>query len=212
MILLTASKMPEGLDRNTLATTVSLLFPSAENEEYIEKISSRANDTSATESLFALALLYDLITELGIPDTYDLKFARGEMGKPYFIDSEIKFNISHSKGYVACAVSVGEELGVDIEASELTEERVERLAKRFFSESEQKELKISPKSFSRRWSEKESRAKFFGQSVENILSADKISPNNQYSEKIRLHSFAIGDVPISLCTKEDFSTISFTVQ
>ena len=212
MILLTASKIPEGLDKNTLATTVSLLFPSAENDDYIENIRSRSNDSSAFESLFALALLYDLVTELGICDTSDLKFERSEIGKPYFSDSKIKFNISHSKGYVACAASIGEELGVDIEASVLSVERVERLAKRFFPEIEQKELKNDPESFSRRWTEKEARAKFFGQSVENILSADKISPNNQYSEKIRLHSFAIGDVPITLCTKEDFSTISFTVQ
>ena len=212
MILLTASKMPEGLDKDTLATTVSLLFPSSGNEEYIEKIRSRSNDTSATESLFALALLYDLITELGVADTSKLRFARSEIGKPYFVDSEIKFNVSHSKGYVACAASLGEELGVDIEASSLSSDRIERLAKRFFSESEQKKLKNAPSFFSRRWTEKESRAKFFGKSVENILSADKISANNQYSKEIRLHSFTIGDIPITLCTKEVFSTISFTVQ
>ncbi len=37
-----------------------------------------------------------------------------QFGKP-FLDSEFKFNISHSGNYVVCAFSLGLELGIDIE-------------------------------------------------------------------------------------------------
>ena len=213
MILLTATKIPEGLDKDTLATAVSLMFPDSENCEFIEKMRDKTCEGSACESLFALALLYEQIKEFYSPsDTSKLIILRNAMGKPYFKDSDIKFNISHSKGYVACACAIGEELGVDIEASEISPERVERLAKRYFSDSEYSEIKERPEIFARRWTEKEARAKFLGESVEKILSNDKNQHNSCDSEKICLHRFTVDNIPITLCTKRDFSTIIFTVQ
>ena len=214
MILLTAARMPEGLDKDTLAMTVLLLFPSPENEEYIEKLRSKTHTPSACESLFALALVYEQLRELTgcVGDTSNLILARNKMGKPYFKDSDIRFNVSHSKGYVVSAVSVGEELGVDVEASNITPERAERFAKRYFSDQEQSEILNSPELFARKWTEKEARAKFLGKSVENILSQDKTSTGPRSFDDIYLHQFSIDGHPITLCTKRDFSTISFTVQ
>ncbi len=213
MILLTCAKMPDGLDNNTLASAVGMMFPNPENEEYLEAIRRRANDVSACESLFALALLYEQIFSLPCPpvDMSELVFARNEYGKPYFKSSEIKFNISHSHGYVACAASIGEELGVDIEASPMTAERAERMAKRYFCGREQQEIAKHPEVFARKWSEKEAKAKFFGESVGNILSIDKNSPNNTYFENLSLHKFSFENIPITLCTKRNFSTIIFAV-
>ena len=213
MILLTAAKMPEGLDKSILAKAVGLMFSNPLNEGYLREIRERENESSACESLFALALLYEQICSLPRPiDTSELIFERGECGKPYFRDSDVKFNISHSKGCVACASSVGEELGVDIEAAEISAERAERLAKRYFGEEEQREIEKAPESFARRWTEKEAKAKFFGQSIGNILSDDKKSGFASRSDDIRYHRFAFGKIPITLCTKRDYPTIIFTVQ
>ena len=213
MILLTSAKMPDGLDKDTLATAVSLMFPNPENKEYFEAIRSRSDDVSACESLFSLALLYEQILSLPRPtDTAELIFARGELGKPYFKSSEIKFNISHSHTYVASAVSLGEELGVDIEASQMTAERAVRMAKRYFSKEEQEEIADAPEIFRRRWTEKEARAKFFGESIGNLLTTDKNSPEGADLESLSLHKFTFGNIPITLCTKRNFSTITFSVQ
>jgi phosphopantetheinyl transferase len=213
MILLTCAKMPDGLDKNTLASAVGYLFSNPKNNNYIEEIRNRANDASANESLFSLALLYEQIKELPYRiDTSKLIFARNECGKPFFSDSDVKFNISHSKGYVACAVSLGEELGVDIEATQFPVEKVEKLAKRYFSESEQKDILSCPKIFSRKWTEKEAKAKFFGESVGNILYQDKNTSEFDDISKIILHKFSIGEIPITLCTKGVFSTIVFNIQ
>ena len=214
MILLTASKMPEGLDKDILATSISLMFPNPDNDEYINALRDRSNNASAFESLYALALLYEQIRSLpSLPtDTSELIFARNKMGKPYFKNSAIKFNISHSKGYIACACAVGEELGVDIEASEITAERAERLAKRYFCDLETAEVIAHPEIFARKWTEKEARAKFCGESVEKILSDDRNNPDFINCGDICLHRFSLENIPVTLCTKSKFSTISFTVQ
>lgn len=213
MILLTAAKMPDGLDKSILADAVGLMFSNPENKEYFEKIRKRDSESSACESLFALALLYEQICNLPCPvDASTLVFEQGECGKPYFKDSDVKFNVSHSKSYVACAVSLGEELGIDMEAAEVSRERAEKLAKRYFCEEEQNEVLKNHEIFARKWTEKESRAKFFGESIGNILYNDKIRAKNSFFDQIVLHKFSFDNIPITLCTKRDFSTIIFTVQ
>ena len=214
MILLTAAKMPDGLDKNTLANAVRLMFPNPDNNTYISEIQNRSNDTSACESLFALALMYDLLSSLLCPppNTSDLIFSRTENGKPYFANSSIKFNLSHSKGYVACAVSDGEELGIDIEASLLTQDRARKLADRYFIPSEADYISSHPEAFVRLWCEKEAAAKFFGESVGNILSKNKIAGSNNQNANLRFHNFSINEIPILLCTKRDYSTKYFINQ
>ena len=213
MILLTAAKMPSLTDKNILADTVELLFPHPDNAEYINAIRNRKNDTSACESLFALALLYEQI--LLLPhriDTSKLIFERSEGGKPYFKDSDVKFNLSHSKGYVALSASVGEEVGVDIEASSLPPERALKMAQRYFCPFEIDRVAHASDSFSQIWSEKEAKAKFYGESVGNLLSDEQNVDFSKKDRDIRLHSFKIDNFPISLCTKRNYSTIIFTVQ
>ena len=211
MILLTSAKMPDGLDKHTLASAVGLMFSNENNREYIEKIENRA-DTPASESLFALALLYEQI--LSLPshvDTSSLVFERNSMGKPYFKGSDVKFNISHSQGYVACAVSLGEELGVDIEASDISAERAIKLAQRYFCEDDFSAVYAAPEKFARIWSEKEAKAKFFGDSLADLLEKEKKIHENPFQNEIKVHSFSHGEIPVTLCTKRTFSTICYYI-
>lgn len=213
MILLSCAKMPDGLDKNTLASAVGLMFPHKDNMEYIAGIKCRKNDASACESLFVLALLYEKICELpSYISVAELVFAKSDSGKPYFKDSKVKFNISHSRGYVACAVSIDEEVGVDIEATKLTNEKAQKLAKRYFSEKEINTVSNDPDAFAKLWSEKEAEAKFYGKSVGIILSDLQNSTNSSHNSNIVLHKFKFGNIPITLCTKRDFSTIIFSAQ
>lgn len=212
MILLTSAKMPDGLDKHTLASAVGLMFSNENNREYIEKIENRA-DTPASESLFALALLYEQILSLPCHvDTSSLVFEKNAMGKPYFKGSDVKFNISHSQGYVACAVSLGEELGVDIEASDISAERAIKLAQRYFCEDDFSAVYAAPEKFARIWSEKEAKAKFFGDSLTNLLEKEKKIYENPDLNEITLHKFSCGGIPVTLCTKRTFSTICYSVQ
>lgn len=44
----------------------------------------------------------------------DIKFAKGEFGKPYAVDMDVHFNVSHSGEWVICAID-DKPVGVDIQ-------------------------------------------------------------------------------------------------
>lgn len=65
------------------------------------------------ESKKAFSLLFDMFNYLGLDiDIKDVCYK--DNGKPYIKNSNIKFNYSHSKNYIACSVS-SVEVGIDIE-------------------------------------------------------------------------------------------------
>jgi phosphopantetheine--protein transferase-like protein len=67
----------------------------------------------------------------------DLQFAQSEMGKPYLLGaaSTLDFNLSHSGDWLACAVTAGTRVGVDLEFCKAGRE-VMRLVNRFFRPEE----------------------------------------------------------------------------
>lgn len=56
-------------------------------------------------------------------------------GKPYFENDDTHFSLSHSFPYVACAVSIGISVGIDIQ---MKVEKILRLQSKFLSPEEQK--------------------------------------------------------------------------
>ena len=61
----------------------------------------------------AFSLLFDMFNYLGLDiDINDICYSNN--GKPYIKNSNIKFNYSHSKNYIACSVSFVD-MGIDIE-------------------------------------------------------------------------------------------------
>ena len=65
------------------------------------------------ESKKAFSLLFDMYNYLGLDiDINDICYSNN--GKPYIKNSNIKFNYSHSKNYIACSVSFVD-MGIDIE-------------------------------------------------------------------------------------------------
>ena len=67
--------------------------------------------TGKTDTQLARNMLTWLMNYLKLPIS---KIVISENGKPYFKDSNIYFNYSHSKNHIACAVSSCE-VGIDIE-------------------------------------------------------------------------------------------------
>jgi len=71
-------------------------------------------------------------------DAKDIQLSKGEFGKPYILNSELSFNISHSEDQALVAVSQCTQLGVDIECwREL--DNLEGLVKRNFSDAEKQQ-------------------------------------------------------------------------
>ena len=118
-----------------------------------QKVLRCPDDEKRRCSLGAELLLY---RALGAP----VEYALGDNGKPY-IDGGPHFSLSHSGKYAACAVSDCE-VGVDIEHPR---ENTARLAKRFFTASENERLAASDapdEEFCRIWVGKESYIKATG--------------------------------------------------
>lgn len=63
----------------------------------------------------------------------DIIIKKDRHGKPYLAETSIKFNISHSYGIVACAVTIGAEIGIDIEK---IGDDIIGIVKRFFAPNE----------------------------------------------------------------------------
>lgn len=69
--------------------------------------------TYKDETKKAFSVLNNMLDKLDIKfDINSIKYKNN--GKPYIVNSNIKFNYSHSKNYIACVVS-NSELGIDIE-------------------------------------------------------------------------------------------------
>ncbi|MGD8860985.1 MAG: 4'-phosphopantetheinyl transferase superfamily protein [Myxococcales bacterium] len=76
-------------------------------------------------------------------DPGSLRFEVGEHGKPELVRSEaeprVRFNLSHTEGLVACAVSLEHDLGVDVEHAQ-REVDVDGVARSVFSSVERGDL------------------------------------------------------------------------
>lgn len=87
-------------------------------------------------------------------------FERNEHGKPYITDSPLNFNISHSRDRLLIAVSVGRELGVDIEFRKKNFDST-AIVKRWFSVEERAAIEKGSDFFDI-WAKKEAYVKALG--------------------------------------------------
>ncbi|MEM9381587.1 MAG: 4'-phosphopantetheinyl transferase superfamily protein [Planctomycetota bacterium] len=99
----------------------------------------------------------------------DWRFEIGEHGKPEVApehESRLRFNLSHTRGMVACAVALDRDVGVDVETTDRRTETT-AIADRFFSTFEVDALRALPAERQRErfftyWSLKESYIKARG--------------------------------------------------
>ena len=116
----------------------------------------------ADESLAARVLLDRVLGSQSIPMRAE-KLQKDGLGKPFLPLDDVEISITHSEGFVAVALSVGEgRVGIDAEPSERYDrEKQIKLAERFFNESEKRRFfdKENPRSFVSIWTRKEAVAK-----------------------------------------------------
>lgn len=127
-------------------------------EEKTEKLQRLKNQKARNESILAWYLLYKALSEKGI-DEYSIGF--GENGKPFLKAESLYFNLSHSDGFVCCAL--GErEVGLDAEKIKPVKES---LINKVLAENERKTLKEKDGDFIRFWTLKESFLKYSGSGI-----------------------------------------------
>jgi 4'-phosphopantetheinyl transferase len=115
---------------------------------------------------------------LGIgPD--EVRFEAGPFGKPFVRGTTIRFNMSHSKGLAVYAFALGREVGIDTEKIRPEFAGVD-IAERYFSNTEQKELRQlaperQPEAFFLCWTRKEAYVKAHGKGLQIPLDSFDVS-------------------------------------
>lgn len=109
-----------------------------------------------------------------------LVFDHSSRGKPSLRDgSDLRFNLSHTRGRAALAIALKREVGIDVEEIR-SQCDGQRIAERFFSEYEQKSLQsLSPQEFDhaffRCWTRKEAYIKARGEGLSMPLQQFDVS-------------------------------------
>ena len=147
---------------------------------------------SGAASLAAGLLLDYALREYGLCER-DMEYVENEHGKPFFKNCpDIKFSLSHSGEYAACAVSGGNgsstgsgspagngssaDIGIDAEQFG-DSKHVLAIAKRYFTANEYEYVKNSSDikaAFFRLWTRKESLLKAIGTGISGGLSAYEV--------------------------------------
>jgi len=116
-------------------------------------------------SIAAGELVRQAISEEFNIDKNDIRFRVNKGGKPYTESVKAEFSISHSKDIAVCAIS-DRPVGIDIEYMRNVNIDV---AKKYFTENEQKYVfekpKLSNQRFFEIWTKKEAYVKLYGKGI-----------------------------------------------
>ena len=147
--------------------------------------------------VLARALVRTVLSRYADVNAGAWRFVTNEHGRPEvdepMSERSLKFNLSHTKGLIVCAVARDREVGVDVEDQERRGKLLE-IAERFFSPSEVTALRRLPKSeqldrFFFYWTLKEAYIKARGKGLAIPLAQFSFELDERRGEGIRI-SFA----------------------
>ena len=180
-----------------------------------DRINKISNHSGKALSLGGLIALGRALESLGISGAH-MPISRDHFGKPRFDIGECEFSISHAGALSVAAVSADGGVGVDIESIDSGRD-ILRIAKRFFSESERRELESAEDrvtGFYRIWTAKEAMMKLGGEGMVSIMSAESISAEESGERSFARYtvSFDRGEYILTLCTPRKEKTEIFTCE
>lgn len=181
------------------------------SEAYQDKIKRYRRWQDAQLSLLGRILLFRGIEEAGLfyPKDKEMKYTK--YNKPYFEDSLVQFNISHSGEIVVCALSDESEIGIDIEIA--TEIEIDDFKFQMTKKEWERVTMSSNKknAFFDYWTQKEAVIKAHGQGLSIPLKSFEISAD---STKINEEKFYLKEIKIDemykchISLKTDINEIS----
>lgn len=137
-----------------LVVTSSLDF-NAHEQAYRQLVTPDENERMARfvferdrrQFLITRALVRTTLSRYAAVSPTDWRFIANEFGRPEVLDrpagvADLRFNLSHTDGLIACAVTVGREVGVDVES--IAREVTHDVAGRFFAPREVADLHSLP--------------------------------------------------------------------
>ncbi|AXG72402.1 4'-phosphopantetheinyl transferase sfp [Kordia sp. SMS9] len=134
--------------------------------------------------LYGKLLLKEAISQFGYNESLEC-LQKNKYGKPYFVNSDFGFNISHSGEYIVCAISTDEKQNLGIDIEEIKPLIMEGF-KKVFSIEEKKQIKTYD-NFYTFWTRKEAIVKADGRGLYiplntiNTLSLSVMLENKKYN-------------------------------
>ena len=130
------------------------------------------------------------------------RLAYDEFGRPYSIDADIDFNITHTGGSVFCAVEYSSAARVGIDAEEMIARkrlRADEMARRWFSADEQRLFFADPtdEGFLQIWTRKEALLKRSGEGLRAISREDVTTAEERHG--VKFYDFSQDGTVITLC-------------
>ena len=164
--------------------------------EELKKIERYRQDSAKHAALITRAFLRIVLSKYECISPEDWRFSYSDLGKPEVINSKIglRFNLSHNKDIIICAVCVVNDIGCDIES--LTRKMsITAISKRFFCPEEADLISmlredLQRKAFFELWTLKEAFVKATGKGISQGLDTFKflfnVDQNTAYREDISL--------------------------
>lgn len=138
------------------------------NEEELIKQQRYRFEKDRHDALVTRAFVRDLLSQYAGVKPEEWRFSRGEKDKPEIVDAPLplRFNISHTREMIICAVTLEHDIGCDVEYLERNND-ILNIADRYFSSLEVMELFSLPEPLQRSrffdyWTLKESYIKAWG--------------------------------------------------
>ncbi len=159
-----------------LAEKLSSLCAISERVGEILLIKDREKRAESLAGLYLLSIMTDL-------SPVDLKLTRQSLGKPMLSGvNGVDFNISHSDGFVVCAVDLIP-IGIDVERVREIKNR-DKLAERYFDCREAEAAKTSDLTFLRLWTRKEAALKLYGDGLtKDLKDISSVEPTLFFEER-----------------------------
>ena len=151
-----------------------------------ERMARLVFDRDRRAFLITRALVRTMLSRYAPVAPADWQFIANVHGRPEILDRppacpDLRFNISHTDGLIACAVTIGREVGVDVE--HIDRHLTHDVAGRFFAPNEVTDLRALPEDDQRRvffdyWTLKEAyiKARGFGLALPLGDFAFKLNP------------------------------------
>ena len=169
-----------------------------------EKLSRIRHEMTRKSAVGVELLLIRALRETDSRITPPLPIAADEYGKPYLTQGGVRFNLSHSEQYAACAVSDAE-IGLDVQI--LSPWR-ESLVQRLFTVGEAMDIRAAndpDAAFTALWCRKESFLKATGLGLRLLLSAFDLSGDSPTADyrgiSYEFRECRIGELFFCLCAE-----------
>lgn len=158
------------------------------SEDELERAQDIHHETSKTHFIIGRAILRVILAHYIGVEPQEIRLQYNRNSKP-LLDrgtielGQIKFNLAHSHDFAIYALTLNNEIGVDLEymhRPSQIEEELNSIAKRFFSEKENillsklSDLKKKREAFFKLWTAKEAYVKARGEAFAALVSLDQI--------------------------------------